>query len=443
MLGSLPSRQIRRRAGLLVLSLCLFCAFTSTSRAEVSPDMAEHMIICPAEFAPQFEVLATHRTVVADLPSCVVTLEDVLSSAPQGRDDAETLRNYLIQQHDLGHLQYVLLGGDSSVMPVRFARSTFYPQGGFSDIPSDLYFACLNGDWDADGDSIFGEAYLAYDDPGDDVDLDPELAVGRAPVNTVVQAERFVQGILAYDTLNPAPHLASATMLAEVLFPSDWDGTAAINLDGASYGEHFAAALGTHPFPPMVARVYENWLAYPGSTRLTVSSALDVLSSGNQGLLCFIGHGTADDFSVGDGSITLAQLDALANAPDYFLTLAFSSSAAAFTRDCVLGHLVTAPAGGSAGALGFTSEVFPSTGDDYFDEFLENLSASSGVLLGDAMKAVLKSYVPGFPSETLQRWASFGWCLLGDPATPFRTELNPISTQNSSLGGLKARFGRH
>jgi len=107
-------------------------------------------------------------------------------------------------------------------------------------------------------------------------------------------------------------------MLAEVLFPSDWDGTAATNLDDASYGEHFATALG------------------------------------------------------------------------------------------------------------FTREAFPGSGSEYLGGFPENTSAGSGLLVGDAMKADLKNHVPGFPTETFQRWASFGWCLLGDPATPFRTELNPI-----------------
>ena len=284
-------RQIRRFVELLVLTLCLPCVFTSSSRAAVSPDQAEHLIICPAAFVPQFEVLANHRTFVADLPSCVVTLEDVLTSAPAGRDDAETLRNYLIQQYALGHLRYVLLGGDSGVMPVRFARSAFNPYGGYTDLETDLYFACLDGDWDADGDSIFGEGYTTYDDPGDDVDLSPELAVGRAPVNSIAQAERFVQGVISYDNLrNPAPHLASAAMLAEVLFPAIREGRESINPDGATYAEDYATALATHPSAPMIMRIYEIAVIIPDHSHYNCRGAL-YPRLGTFGLLCFSGGG--------------------------------------------------------------------------------------------------------------------------------------------------------
>ena len=54
-------------------------------------------------------------------------------------------------------MDYVLLGADTEFLPVRYARSTFYPAGSYTDIPTDHYYACLDGNWNADGDGLFGE----------------------------------------------------------------------------------------------------------------------------------------------------------------------------------------------------------------------------------------------------------------------------------------------
>ena len=51
-------------------------------------------------------------------------------------------------------------------------------------MPTDLYYGGLDGTWDSDGDGIYGEA-----DEDTDVDLMPEVFVGRIPVQTASQAE--------------------------------------------------------------------------------------------------------------------------------------------------------------------------------------------------------------------------------------------------------------
>ena len=326
----------------IFLSLSLFI-LPGAGDASVSMMQAEHLIITPAALVGPFEQLAQHRTSVAELPSCVVTLEEALAAGPAGRDDAETLRNYVRQLYELGNLKYLLLGGDSGVVPVRFVRSAWFPAGGFTDLETDLYFGALDGDWDADGDGIFGEGYTSYLDPGDSVDLAPELAVGRAPVNDLQQAQRFVYGLIQYDTLKPAPHLASACFTAEVLYPADWTGGFPY-LDGGNYAEYGAEVLGGHPSAPMLTRLYENHAAFPGSAALTVASALDALQDGSHGLYYFIGEGGVDRISVGDGVITIADLDALTNAPAYHFTLAFSSESASFADDAMLEHMVLSQA---------------------------------------------------------------------------------------------------
>ncbi|MBW6458621.1 MAG: T9SS type A sorting domain-containing protein, partial [FCB group bacterium] len=79
-------------------------------------------------------------------------------------------------------LDYLLIGGNSTVVPHRGLSCSVDSDGTIyssNDIPSDLYYAALDGDWDANGNGFFGE----YNDTTgfDEADLLPELAVGRMP----------------------------------------------------------------------------------------------------------------------------------------------------------------------------------------------------------------------------------------------------------------------
>jgi len=55
-----------------------------------------------------------------------------------------------------------------------------------------MYYACLDGNWNADGDSLWGEAFYSVFDPGDDADLYAEVFVGRIPVSTLEEADILV-----------------------------------------------------------------------------------------------------------------------------------------------------------------------------------------------------------------------------------------------------------
>jgi len=63
-------------------------------------------------------------------------------------------------------------------------------------MPSDLYFACLDGTYNYDGDNLWGED--TDGDNGEDVDILAEVYVGRACVDNVEDANNFVQKTIDY-----------------------------------------------------------------------------------------------------------------------------------------------------------------------------------------------------------------------------------------------------
>ena len=119
---------------------------------------------------------------------------------PDGTLDNQTrIRNFLQDAYSGWGVKYVLLGGDCSIVPVRCFSLDY--SDGMEDIPSDLYYACLDPvscSFDENANGVYGEDCDGPD--GADVDLAAELYVGRAPVETVEEMERFVRKTIAYET---------------------------------------------------------------------------------------------------------------------------------------------------------------------------------------------------------------------------------------------------
>ena len=153
----------------------------------------EYIIITSSDLAASLQPLADYRNETG-LVTEIVLIEDALAGST-GLDDAEKLRNYLKTRYSDG-VGYVLLAGDETVLPIRYAY-----HNATNDTPTlemqqicDLYFADLTGNWDVDGDGVWGEAYI------DQADLDPELRVGRLPINTADEASNYVAKLIRYET---------------------------------------------------------------------------------------------------------------------------------------------------------------------------------------------------------------------------------------------------
>lgn len=164
----------------------------SSSSASNAPIYA---IITSTHLAASFEPLRIYR-ISCGIPTTIVMIEDIVSQF-SGRDDAERLRNYLKSFHESGG-RHVLLGGDANAVPIRYAYpySATIPPALHDQLVCDLYFADLTGEWDVDSDGVWGERYE------DLPDINPELAVGRLPVDSPEEVAAFVSKLIQYET-NP------------------------------------------------------------------------------------------------------------------------------------------------------------------------------------------------------------------------------------------------
>lgn len=148
----------------------------------------------------------------------IMTVEEIESGYP-GRDAAEKIRMAVKDKYLNSNITYVLLGGDADgpsydpqVVPLRGLYCEVHSSELYTDanIPADLYFSNLDGDWNADADADWGE-------PGED-DPYAEVAVGRACVDDAAEVATFVNKTIMYQDHPVVSQVRSAVMLGEKLY---------------------------------------------------------------------------------------------------------------------------------------------------------------------------------------------------------------------------------
>lgn len=111
----------------------------------------------------------------------------------EGRDLAEKIRNYIIQEYDEKGISMVLLGGDTDLVPYRGFYGNVLSGGSYmtdENIPADLYYAGLDGTWNDNNNELWGEE-------GED-DLLPEVGIGRMCFNNLTEFANIMHKTFSY-----------------------------------------------------------------------------------------------------------------------------------------------------------------------------------------------------------------------------------------------------
>ena len=189
-------------------------------------DAYDLLILTTDELKNNFEPLKIAHN-QEGIITTIRTLTDV------GGDDPEDIRNYIRDAYMDWGIEYVLLGGDDPTFPARILwvfgldeNTTPYE----TYLPSDIYYGCLDGPYNFDGDDKWGEP--TDGEGGDDVDLLAEVYIGRACVDAVNDVDFFVNKTIAYMNTND-------DYLNDVLMAGEYLGDYGI----ASYGGNYLDQL--------------------------------------------------------------------------------------------------------------------------------------------------------------------------------------------------------
>jgi hypothetical protein len=434
-----------------------------TPSVEGSP--VEYVILCPPDQAivDAWAPLAKWQTDIGH-PARIITTDWIEENYPTGADLPERVRLFLRDAYVHWGLRWALIGCDADKIPVRYAFSRAYGNGievhggAGTLVATDYYYACLEGNWDADGDGIFAEASIPNSDAQGDTlrwrdwaDTTPEIHVGRVSARSAAEIRDFLDKYFAYvRTPSTDGYLDRYLLLGEVLFNAQWslsglgdradcseiechqsicrgtDHEICVTLDGAEDCMKLYDLLGDSLGLPlqhgMLLERAEYWKeARPDiDPEPTLESSLSVIAQMNAGygFVHHIGHGDRDRWAVGNGRLLAGDLSSLTNgtAGHFFWTYASNCYSAAVDYDCIGERMVNLPGQGAVAYMGCTNADFPGVAWKFAKDFYELAYTEDGRTIGDGFFGSLAANNVPSTQDNTTRFLLFGQLLIGDPA---------------------------
>jgi hypothetical protein len=181
------SAKILSRLHSLAQNAAMISAYPAKSTREGEYQI---LIITPQQFAANFQQLE-ELYFIRGFKTEIVSVESI-SQQSAGQDLQEKIRNYIIAEYQAHGIEHVLLGGDVEHIPYRGFYCSVQSSSIYTDnnIPADLYYSALDGNWNTNGDSYWGEI-------GED-DLLPDVSVARFPVSSASQLQRMLNKTIRY-----------------------------------------------------------------------------------------------------------------------------------------------------------------------------------------------------------------------------------------------------
>ncbi len=217
-------------------------------------DPYDLLLISNNALMPAFEDYVAFKESTGYFVKTITT--EVIYSTYTGQDNADKIRNCIKDYYQNNGIAYVILGGDGD--PASGTDNIIPPRGldalDDSNIPSDMYYAGLDGNWNTDGDSYWGEP--------NEWDLYSEVSIGRICVDNAQEIQHFVNKLIKYQDTPVVADIEKALMVGEQLnnSPLTWGGTYKDEIaNGSSANGYTTTGI---PSNIEVSRLYEmlgNW----------------------------------------------------------------------------------------------------------------------------------------------------------------------------------------
>jgi hypothetical protein len=358
-------------------------------------DGFEYLLVTTEEFAPEYERLIEWKN-QRGVRAVIRTAEWIDDNYPTGIDRPERIRDYAkIAFQDSG-LVFLLLGGDVGLLPHR----SVFEDASATLIPCDMYFSDLDGTWDDDNDGVYGEV-------NDNLDLYPDIFVGRAPVETPGEIANFIDKMFTYEMPEVLDYQTSVLFLADSLDEVT---------DCADLKDDIEATCVPLEFPP-VMKLY----ALYGN--LNRGNAIAELNGGHA-LVNHNGHGNWNIMEVGHGTLSCGDFYVLENGPEFTMFYTLGCWCGAFEyNDCIGENFVLSPDGGGYfvgnSRYGYYQRGNPGALSGRYDkQWWYELLMNDFYYAGQTLAQSKVPFINQAKYAGTMRYIMFELNLFGDPETP-------------------------
>jgi hypothetical protein len=408
MLNLIHRVETRKLSAFFVLfclaGLMLAVSFQGAFATELPPDEATWVCVTSPELVSAFEPLAAYRE-SQGMTTRIITTSQVDGWAYLTPGFTARLREVVIDMVAQWGTQYLLIGGDQSVVEAPYTRLAV---GTFIwTAPTDLYYSCLDGDWDGDGDGWVGEG-------DDDPDLYPDVAVGRLPVDDAEEAAIAIAKTLAFEGRTAVN--ADQVLLAATVLDDRWQpGEPSPIPFGASHVENILDVLAPSERNYSTTAMLQYWADTPDAVELTPTSLVTALASGDYDFAMILAQGDVDTWSCGEYRyLHQEDLTTLAGGRPFVLD-SMVGEGTNLLGEGIIEDLMKMPDGGVVAARGWSTVFYLSPGMMSNTVFWEIMAENEYDRLGDIQNAGIDRFVAVSGSSFNLLHVPI-MMLLGDPA---------------------------
>ena len=370
----------------------------------------------------------------------------------EGRDEPEHIKYFIKNAVEQWDTRYVLLVGGSDQVPVRKTHVFVdYNEGDDEEFVSDLYYADIYDatggfcSWDSNGNDVFGEFNWTSSNLYDDVDLYPDVYLGRLACVSKSQVTTCVNKIITYES---APAYTQNWFSEMILCGGD---TAPGDEGGIDEGEYICDTI------EGIMSGFSATKLYASNGGIATARNMKQYFNRGAGWLVLAGHANPTSWAThphGNDHIWLPPLG-FSNDDAYRLTngeklpIIFTDSCSPFKfnvrENCIGWNFMANPNGGGIGGFGATGLSWGTDGFDVLETLTSKLMIDTfktykdkgAITLGEMWAMGISDYIytemDGGDHKSLEEWQ-----LLGDPSLAVAEEsqapLKPNAPDGPSSG---------
>ena len=386
---------------------------------------ADYLIIHAAAKTDQWTPLKDFYT-GRGLVVAMQTVENIQAQVA-GMDLQDKIRNYIISVYQNNPLQYVLLAGDTDVIPHRgfYANVSQAGQMDF-DIPADMYYSCLDGNWNTNGNNRWGEPSEA--------DLVPELALGRICYNDDTEIANQISKISLYKMAPVVDEVKTAFFAGEWLWQGPtWGGDYMDEMIGGSSANGYTT-VGV-PNNWNITTLYDRTYGYEDAWN--ANTVRPILSQGAN-LVNHLGH-SFTNYAIRCSNNQVSNTTITNNGANHNLSIYFTQGCYAgafdnrttnegeYVADCITEKFTSISTAAvsmiSHSRYGWGMQGSTDGPSQYFHR--QYIDALFGENINDLGWALVDSKIDNIPYITnnpVMYWVTYETNLIGDPALSVWTD---------------------
>ena len=383
------------------------------------------LILTIDDFEDAFQPLISAHEKMG-LKTKIKTLSDI--SVNPDNVKPEDIRDYIRTEYQQNGISYVLIGGDVDVFPTRYV----YVFGLDEDtrpfetyMPSDIYYSCLDGSFNSDGDDDWGEPTDGED--GGDIDLYAEVYIGRASTSTLSEVNNFVTKTIDYLNRDYTDsYMKNYLMAGEHLGDygiASWGGNYLdLVIDGSSADGYTTVGIPSNKYNVITM--------YDRDTHWSIYDMIDFMNTG----IHVINHDGHASYQY-NMKMDIDDIEQIENDDFFFVYSSGCNSGGFDVDDCFAEYINVKTENGAFAVImnarygWFWSQSTDGDSTRYLREFWDAIFAEDIPVISKANQ-VSKEENIHLIGRSCMRWTNYGLNLFADPTVPLCISKKPDQPDN-------------